>query len=226
MQEIGDLGSGTGGFVGEGAAERCAALGLRQYRSKDNQLLYYSLGKFEKLQKVVLTQIYLSGLLSGGDMTTTSTCSSSWFIVGKASISLSSVLISRLITLMFFFPFLHNDMVANISRQIVEITPVMRKSPEKLTKDSVFNSSVRLAVSLALLRRFESPIHFFSIWIMSSPSVMLRIALDMSATSGEPLVKACPSIIYREGCGTSYRYIGHRGRFGNKVWRCGFRWLD
>ena len=90
-------------------------------------------------------------------------------------------------------------MVANISRQIVEITPVMRKSPEKQTKDSVFNSSVRLAVSLALLRRFESPIHFFSIWIMSSPSVMLRIALEMSATSGEPLGKACPSIGVQEG---------------------------
>ncbi|XP_078150484.1 uncharacterized protein LOC144545788 isoform X2 [Carex rostrata] len=106
--------------------------------------------------------------LSAGDIATASlTWSSSWFM---------------------------NDMVAYISRHIVETTPVMRKSPPKLRKFRLFDSTVMLP----LFSQFESPIHFFSICSMSSPPVMLRIALEMSATSGEPLVKACPSIGDRE----------------------------
>lgn len=75
---------------------------------------------------------------------------------------------------------------AHIRNMRPEITPVMIKSPAKLLK-------LRLdecGLEFWLAHKLRSPNHFFSIRIISSPSVTFKIALEMSATKGEPLGKA------------------------------------
>lgn len=69
----------------------------------------------------------------------------------------------------------------------IEAAPVMRKISQKLSMVRLFDEAVE-----DWSEQMASPsIHFFSINFMAGPCVTLKMALDISATRGEPMGKTC-----------------------------------
>jgi hypothetical protein len=83
------------------------------------------------------------------------------------------------------WPFLYWFLSKAIEREQVVTSPVRRNNPPKLPKAIAPES----ATFSSFWQLFWS-IHFFSIWMILSPSVMLRIALDISVSRGDRLGSA------------------------------------
>jgi hypothetical protein len=80
---------------------------------------------------------------------------------------------------------MHTEMM----RADVEATPVMRNRPQKLARLRLLEETWVLESGQLL----SFPSHAFSISFIFSPSVTFKIALETSATRGEPLGKTYKS---------------------------------
>ena len=85
------------------------------------------------------------------------------------------------------------NLAKKINNASTETTPVMRKRPPKLLKARLEDAKLLLWFGQLV----GSPNHAFSISVILSPSVMFRIALEMSDTSGDPLGKTYRTQRYR-----------------------------